>query len=60
MVVPSRATVSRMAHEKPEAKQRTPKGHEIPVPKRKDVFDFLKGVTGRAPSAGEDRGAKKQ
>lgn len=30
--------------------QKTPKGHEIPVPKRKEVMDFFKGVTGKRPS----------
>lgn len=25
---------------------------EIPVPTRKEVFDFMRGVTGKRPSAG--------
>ena len=32
-----------------EPKQTTPKGHEIPVPKRKEVMEFFKGVTGKRP-----------
>jgi hypothetical protein len=31
-----------MTNEKQEPKQRTPKGLEIPVPKRKDVMDALR------------------
>jgi hypothetical protein len=34
--------------------QKTPKGHEIPVPTKKEVEDFLKGVTGKRTSKGED------
>jgi hypothetical protein len=38
-------------------KQTTPKGAEIPVPKRKEVMDFFKSVTGKRPSG--DSASKK-
>jgi hypothetical protein len=40
----SRATLSRMAQDKREPTQRTPKGHEIPIPKRSDVQRSLAEV----------------
>lgn len=36
--------------EPPAPTQQTPKGHEIPVPKREAVMDFFKGVTGKRPA----------
>lgn len=51
-----------MAGNKPERTQETQpkkagaKSVEIPVPTRKDVEDFMKGVTGQRPS--EDRSPK--
>lgn len=38
-----------------DPKQVTPKGKEIPVPKRKEVLDFFKGVTGKRTHAAGDR-----
>jgi hypothetical protein len=35
--------VTNKPHDEP--KQKTPKGLEIPVPKRRDVMDFFKKVT---------------
>jgi hypothetical protein len=35
-----------MAEKKPEPTQKTPKGLEIPVPKRRDVMDFFDRVSG--------------
>jgi hypothetical protein len=37
--------------EKQEPKQRTPKGLEIPVPKRKDVMDALRKLVQPAKKA---------
>jgi hypothetical protein len=37
-----------MAANKDQPKQRTPKGLEIPVPKRGQVMDFIDRVSGRA------------
>jgi hypothetical protein len=41
---------------KKQAKQRTPKGLEIPVPKRREVMDLIERVSGRA---GRKRPAEK-
>jgi hypothetical protein len=41
----------------PEESQRTEKDYEIPVPKRKDVFDAL-GKAARTPKRGESGKAK--
>lgn len=41
-----------------DAKQKTPKGLEIPIPTRKDVEDLMRGVTGKRPSGSE--GPKKK
>ena len=35
-----------MADKDPEPTQRTPKGLEIPVPKRKDVMDAFRKIVG--------------
>lgn len=43
-----------MQHDEAETtKQTTPKGAEIPVPKRKEVMDFFKAVTGKRPTSGD-------
>ena len=43
--------------EEPELKQKTPQGHEIPVPKRKDVLrDLRKVAKAPKPSADDDGG----
>lgn len=47
-----------MAEDKQDAdqpRQRTPKGHEIPVPTRKQVFRDLEKVAKRPPSRQADR-----
>jgi hypothetical protein len=36
-----------MADQKPQRKQKTPKGYEIPVPKRSEFFSFVERVAGR-------------
>jgi hypothetical protein len=45
-----------MADKRQEPKQRTPKGLEIPVPKRRDVMDLIEKV---AKPAGRKRPAEK-
>ena len=47
-----------MTDERDEPKQVTPKGHEIPVPKRKTVFDAFKKVA--APELDSTRRGSKQ
>jgi hypothetical protein len=34
----------RMEHKKQQPTERTPKGYEVPVPKRREFFDNLKKV----------------
>lgn len=44
-----------MADEKNEPKQKTPKGHEIPVPKREDVLRDLAKVSVPDPVKGSKK-----
>jgi hypothetical protein len=39
-----------MDHKGKQSKQKTPKGHEIPIPKREDVLRDLKKVAKAKPS----------
>lgn len=38
-----------------EPMQKTPTGHEIPVPTKREVDEFFKGVTGKRPSTPEPK-----
>jgi hypothetical protein len=48
-----------MADDKREPKEKTPKGHEVPVPKRGDFFANLKKAA-RVGKRSTTRGAKKK
>ena len=41
-----------------DAVQVTPSGHKIPMPKRREVLDFFKSVTGKRPLS--DGGSREQ
>lgn len=47
--------VSDAEHEGPKPKQKTPKGAEIPVPKREDVLRDLKKVAPPPPAPPSDK-----
>ena len=42
-------------NDKPEPTQKTPKGEEIPIPRRKDFIDNLKKVTKKPDASTPDR-----
>jgi hypothetical protein len=46
-----------MTDEQNQPKQKTPKGHEIPVPKRKSIFDAFRKVAAPEPDSTR-RGSK--